>query len=455
MCIRDSSSSTTGAYEEDLTPDDWLYRMEGFMYAETRETAKTMPINGDQVTITSVSATQYLAADGLDVFNVGDLILADNFTNVGNNGLKRATAVAAGTVTAAGLVAEASPPSDAKLTQVGFQFTTADATITTPAGALPQLNATTKDLTDLNLTVGSWVVVGGDLSANQFDTDGANFIGRVYSISADAIVFDKSNKTIAADAGTGKTIRIFIADMLKNEADPDLIESSAYQFERTGGEDADGVVSQYFISMQPTTCTINLPVSAFVAATYNYQGEGSEGRDGSEGLKAGTRPNVTSERPFTTTSSMIVSAIQPYSAADAFPSPYFTYVQDAAVTIDNSVGEVFAHTSLAAIENPEGSFVVNGTLTTMLRTDNRYLDAIREGTDATYHAIWASVDNLGLVMDLPLVTLSGGEAEVADSDVVKISTTFNASASRHDGNDSYTIAFNYFNYIPDALVDTD
>ena len=50
-----------------------------------------MPINGDDITITSVSATQYLASDGLDAFNAGDLILAENFTNAGNNGLKNIT----------------------------------------------------------------------------------------------------------------------------------------------------------------------------------------------------------------------------------------------------------------------------------------------------------------------------------------------------------------------------
>ena len=92
-----------------------------------------MPINGDDITITSVSATQYLAGDGLDAFNAGDLILAENFTNAGNNGLKNITASASGTLTASGLVAEASPPSDAQITQVGFQFTTACLLYTSPS----------------------------------------------------------------------------------------------------------------------------------------------------------------------------------------------------------------------------------------------------------------------------------------------------------------------------------
>ena len=442
---------STGSYDSAVTSVGFMERLQGFLYADVRETVKTMPINGTDIPITSVSATQYLADSGLDAFNAGDLILADNFTNAGNNGLKNITASASGTLTASGLVAEASPPSDAQITQVGFQFASADATITTPSDDLPRLNATAKDLTELDLVVGQWVVIGGDATNNQFNTDGANFIGRVNTITADYISFDKSDINVSADTGTGKTIRIFFGDVIKNENDTDLITIRKYEVEKRLGEDSDGDLSQYLNEMQGTTLTLSIPTTGFLTASYGFSGTTSEERTGSEGLKTGTRPAETDEAPFSSVNGVVDASLQPADGSLTNPDAYFTYITELSIEIDNNVGRQNAIGTRGAIATPEGTFSVSGSLTCALQNNLEYLTAISEGADVTAHVIWATANNVGLVFDLPLITLGGGGETIGEGEIVSIPLTYEASASG-EGDDRHTFMVNSWHYTPDRVA---
>ena len=80
--------------------------------------------------------------------------------------------------------------------------------------------------------------VGGDVAGERFDTAGA-FYARVDNITAKKITFDNGTfkDNLANDNGTGKTIKIFMGKVLKNENTMDLIKRKSYAFERTLGKD--------------------------------------------------------------------------------------------------------------------------------------------------------------------------------------------------------------------------
>lgn len=200
----------SAGFGTDLVIGQLTRLLQGFVFADVRQKLSTLPINGTQIVITGVTSTTYTAASGLNSFAAGDLVLASGFSNGVNNGLKHLTAAAAGSVTTSGNTAEASPPADAKLERVGFQFGSGEVSITAPGGGvLPRLTRAsgTKDFTTFGLIPGEWIYIGGDLAAEKFATAACNGFARVKSVAATYIEFDKTADTMVADAGAAKTDR--------------------------------------------------------------------------------------------------------------------------------------------------------------------------------------------------------------------------------------------------------
>jgi hypothetical protein len=61
-----------------------------------------------------------------------------------------------------------------------------------------------------------WLKFGGTTVGTQFATAGNNGWARVTAVSANAITLDNRPSGWGADVGTGKTIRIFFGDLLRN-----------------------------------------------------------------------------------------------------------------------------------------------------------------------------------------------------------------------------------------------
>lgn len=163
--------------------------------------------------ITGVAATGgvYTVVTGL-AFVIGHLVRASGFLNASNNGLKKITTGSA-TVPAvgAGPADEASPPANARLKVVGFEGAAGDITALADG-----LGSTTLDFTTLGLQVGGFVKIGGTGAAYRFAAAALNDWARVVAIATNKLTLDNLPTGWAMDAGTGKTIRVFFGDQIKN-----------------------------------------------------------------------------------------------------------------------------------------------------------------------------------------------------------------------------------------------
>lgn len=149
-------------------------------------------------------------------FAAGHLVRLSGFAEAANNGLFAITTGSA-TVPAVGadkLVDEAAPPATARIAVVGFEGAAGD--IKTVADGI---TTTALDFTTFGLKVGQWIKIGGTGAAFRFDAEGLNTFARVVAVSANKITLDNLPVTWAANAGAGKTIRVFYGDTIRNGVD--------------------------------------------------------------------------------------------------------------------------------------------------------------------------------------------------------------------------------------------
>jgi len=185
-----------GGFNQDFTQTNTQDLLQGVMFADFREKASEV--------VTAVLSTGYTVATSAG-FAAGQLIFASGFNAAANNGLKVVTSVTALEVLAAGLVA--APGDVGEIVVVGRQATAGDLDVTAPGGDYPGLSSTTLDFTTLGLIPGEWIFVGGDAGANAFVDPDNNGFKRVYSVTANALKFDRSVNAMSVEASTTETIR--------------------------------------------------------------------------------------------------------------------------------------------------------------------------------------------------------------------------------------------------------
>lgn len=444
----------SGGWNEDLTANNLPRLLQGFMFANAREKASTQPLNGTQRAITGVTTAsdQYAAAAGLTMFVAGHLLFASGFTNSGNNGLKRVTASATGTVTVAeNLTDEASPPSAAKLQAVGFQFGSAEVALDVSADNL-KMTSSVKDLTTLGLSVGEFVIIGGDSTAFRFaDTgNGAPFYARIKEIAATYLIFDKTTGVQVDDVGTGKTIRMFFPNrIIRNEEDCTLIKMKSYALERQIGCGAGLVEAEYVLGSVPNELTINIPTpgaDAKVNFDLAFVGMAVDYRDATTGVYSGTRVSSLNEGFYGTSLNVYQNKLAVIDPATLNPTALVAYLTEATITVNNNVTGVKAIGSFGNAGTNVGMFDVGATTTGWWNSVSVPL-AVRNSTDCTWHTILTK-QNTAVVFDMPLVGLGNGRAAVEANAPVTI--PLDVSAAK--GAAGYTLMACFFPYVPTVAV---
>ena len=437
-----------GGFQQDLTFNNTADVLQGFMFAMAREKATTVSMNAAAREITGVGAGySFDNADGLFVQPTGGsaLVLAQGFGLSANNGVKVATAVSAGAVNAAGLSAEASPPAAARLHLVGAQYPASDLSLTLN-GDLVRLNTATGDFS-VGFIAGEWIFIGGDAAGTQFD----NNLGfaRISTIDPDGNYLELDKVSWAnpeAEAGTGKTIRLFYGTVIRNEHDPALIRRGTLQLERTLGSDADGVMSEYLIGAVPNEFTLNVPEEDKVTVDLSFIACDAEHRSGAEGLKSGTRPDLEVMDAINTSSDFSrikMSVIDPLSSN---PVPLFSFATELTLTINNNASANKAIGHLGAIDVTAGTFEVGGSVNVYF-ANIESVRAVRNNADITLDAIIVK-DNQGMLFDIPLLSLGNGRLAVEQDQPIKLPLDTSAAESKF-GN---TLLFQYFPYLPDVAA---
>jgi hypothetical protein len=192
---------------------DWLESVMGSQWVNT-PARDNDGVADSVITAVTASSDTYTVTTG-DAFVTGMLVRASGFTAAGNNGLFRVESGSGATSvvvpSSPGLTDEAAPPAAARLKVVGLQGASGDL-----VAAADGITSTSLDFTTLGLAVGQWIKIGGTGSAFRFATAACNGWARIIAIAATKLTLDNLPATWTTDAGTGKTLRVFFGDRLKN-----------------------------------------------------------------------------------------------------------------------------------------------------------------------------------------------------------------------------------------------
>lgn len=440
-----------GGFNEDLTQTNLADLLQGFFFASFRRKGEEVVTAVD---IDTADPDEYEVAATAG-FYAGSLIFGSGFTNAENNGLNLVTAIVSNTsveVATGLLVDEGSPPADAKITVVGFQFGSAELEVDA-SGTLPILNRVsgTKDLTELGLVPGEWIYIGGDAAGNQFVTAANNGFARVRSVSATQIVLDKAESTMVTDAGTGKTIRLFFGRVLKNEAATIDQVTRTYQLERTLGSDDNGEQSEYLVQAYASEVTFSINTADKAVCDISFIAGDHEQYDGTAGVKSGTRPAIDEADAWNTSSDFQRFKMAIAGSSDEAPTALFAYLTEATLTINNNLSPQKAVANLGAIGVTVGNFVVSGSLTAYF-SEVAAVQAVRNNSDVTLDLILAK-NNVGIALDMPLVTLGDGRLNVEANQPIRLPLTMAAAeGTTVNSGLNHTALMVFFDYLPDAAA---
>lgn len=435
----------SGGFNQDLTLTNMTRLLQAFMFADIREKKKTNPMNAVADTISAVTSgtkTFTLSAGGAG-FIANQLVKATDFGTAANNGVFTvASSTATTVVTVEALVTEAAVPATAALAVVGFQFPSADVSITMN-GLLVRLTATTTNMTTLGLIPGEWVYIGGDVVGTTFATNKG--FARISSIAATYLEFDKITWTGAvAEPGTGKTIRLFFGDVLRNESTHALIKRRTLQIERTLGDDGSGIQSEYLVGAVANELSFNIAQADKITTDLTFVAVDNEQRTGATGVKSGTRPTLLSGSAFNTSSDISRIKLSLVSATDPAPTPLFAFATELKLDIKNNVSPNKAVGVLGAFDTSTGTFEVGGSITAYFASVTA-AQAVRNNSDVTVD-ITLLKKNGAILIDIPLLSLGDGRLSVEQDQPITIPLETTAAESKF-GN---TLLLNFFNYLPDV-----
>jgi hypothetical protein len=435
-------------WNSDLTQNNLTRLLQGFAFMDALEKACTNPINGDAgVAFTDCDTDSYNAASGLNTlgFVAGMLILAKGWGVSGNNGLKKLSTVAAGALTiSTALVAEVSAPAGASVEAVGFEFPSGDLALTI-VGNTVVLTSAAKDPTTFGLHVGEWLFVGGDAAGNAFALNLNGFYGRIKTITATTIVLELTSVTPVADAGAGKSIRIFFGKSIRNATQVADIKRRTYQCEREMGDDGDGTQAEYAIGAVPNELTFNINQTDKVTVDVSFVALGYETVDGATGPKSGTRVAALGESAINTSMDLVMFRLAVIDGT-LNPTALYEFASEGKITIKNGITPNKALAVIGGFEASEGDFEVDGTVTAYFQT-LAAIEAIKNNDDAGLSAIFARA-NSGIVLDIPLCGLGDGSSKVEKDKPITVAVT-QAAAMNAAG---YTMLMTFFTYLPTVAV---
>lgn len=436
----------------------------GVVTAVTMTTAGAYTaVPGDPVTMSGGSGTGTVTLNVLwdteDDYYTNDLVFGENFTEAANNGLKLVdTGPTENTIpVTTSLTAEVSPPSNAKLWRVGHQFAAGDLDVDA-SGTLPTLTTTSKDLTELGISPGEWIFLGGDTAATRFTTTDAsgNLVNtgwcRVRTVSANAMELDLTEFTMQTEASTAETVQLFLGgEVMHNQALLSNQQRHTYRIERELGEDDNGPQAEYFVGEAINTVTGNFPLKDKVNFDFAFQGLDHATRNGSETLRSSessaTRTGLLNEEPFNTAGD-ISYRMAVYTEGTTAPTPLFAYIDALTLNINNNISRVEVLGADGAVDLSYGGFDVTAEITAIFETVDS-LDTIRNVDDVTIN--WRLVkENAGVHYDLPLLTLQSPGPDVAPDSPVKLPVTSEGAtgASIDSTALDHTLMITYFPYLP-------
>lgn len=366
--------------------------------------------------IGSVTAGTLFWSDGSALANgfvgaqtaVGHLARLTGFGVPGNNGLFRLGVANSGNVVITGILAEASPPSTARLKVVGFQGVSGDITATASG-----LGSTSLNFTTLGLQVGQWLKIDSTTTANGFATAANNGWVRISGpITANAIPLDNLPAGWAVDSGSGRTISVYFGDTIRNGT-----TRTSLSIEKTFLSQATPTRIQYR-GMVCDQLTLAFQSGQAILANATFMGtDSSQGTAAISGATYGAAP-LSQKLTANASVGRIAEAGVPIATSN--------WVRSLNVTIANNLRRIEGVGKVGAYDLGVGEVTVTGTLETYF-SDNTLLSKLLSGTVTNLNAR-AQANQQAMILGLPRVTLTGGDpnAQGKNQDVV-LPLSFQAS----------------------------
>lgn len=434
----------SGGFNQDFTQTNIQRLLQGFMFADAHEKAKSDPFAGEANPVLSIADDVVtFTEDFVTAVPSGSLVLMKSFASPLNLGVKVVVTGGLNDLAFDSLADDAAPAGSVEV--CGHQFAASDTSLTF-AASIPALTSTAFDMTTLGLIPGEWLFIGGDGTNFNFGTSATGY-ARIKSVTASAIIFDKVTwSNFAPVSGAGKTIRIFYGSVFRNEKEPALIKRRTYSIERTLGNDDDGPQAEYLDGAVPNELVINIPQADKLNADLSFVALDNAQRTGAEGLRAGVRKAALGESLYNTSSNVFRMRMSIIDEANPNPAPFFAYITEGTLTVSNGVTPDKAVGVLGAFDTSAGNFEVTGDVTAYFSTVEA-VKAIRQNADVSIDFVFAA-NNAGFVIDIPLLALGGGRLDVAAGESIKLPLEMSAAENKA----GYTLMLCFFSYLPKIAI---
>jgi len=383
----------TGAIPFELSyPDDESPLSEVFRSAFFNPWSNTPQRFNDGVAdsvITNVAATGgVITVTAGPAFVAGQLIRNTGFGVAGNNGVFKLTTGSA-TVPAVGnslLTDEAAPPAAARTKVVGFQGASGDITATANG-----LGSTSLNFTTLGLAVGMWLKVGGTATADKFATAACNDWIRITAIAATAITADNLPSGWTTDAGTGKTIKVWFGDQIKNGVTQTAVTlEKAYLGQQT---------PVYIFGRGMTVNTLGLNITSRQKITGNMAWQGMSFGQDTTSLDASPDP-ATTGRVYAANAN-----VGRVAEGGSLVSAGKNWAQAVEFSINNNLRTIDSVDADSPVEIREGECTITGRSNHYFGS-NALLAKFYAGTPSSLNARTAK-DSQAIIFQFPRITYRG------------------------------------------------
>lgn len=438
-------------FEHDLTREVFMDFIEGYCFASTR-----YPYSGGVTRVgpqRSGSSFENLAAvDSSNSFDhdtittamsAGQLVFVRGFNASAMNGMHEVDTGSSATstiVTTGSLITDETPGNtdNASMEIAGQRGATADIDWTF---ATSTLSSSVLDFTDLGLSPGQVIHIGGLLTANQF-SEGVAY-GRIVSIAASAIVLDKVSGALALSDGdgTGLDIDILFGGFLRNVTvtDSDFLERS-FQFELAMPNLGSGAATrwQYAIGNYGNQVTFNLPLSDKAIVEFGFVGTDTENPVDTQETGASTPVTTVQTDPFNTSADIGRLRVQQVDETGLT-----TCFKSVSLTLNNQITPEKCLGTLGATELNTGTYLVD-VESQLLLTNEDVISVIKDNETVMFDFIIKNDDG-ALAFDIPAMTLGGGDLELPRNESIRINTT---GMAFRDTVLDYTLGVSMFPAVP-------
>lgn len=427
-------------FEHDLTMSAFRDFIEGFCFStavnsECDIIPSAATASTDDFTVPALSATaavkiRYSATE------FASLIHARGFTNTANNGLHEVNADPATSATAISVTSALADesPTNAQLELAGLRFLDAvtDLTISYSAGLLTIVSAVGSFAT-AGLTAGQFIHIGSYNTAgarqNALQDSVANDqygFARIRSVSASTLICDKVDTTLAIASPTiPSTLDILFGKYIRNVAvsSSEYLERS-FHFEveypnlsQTPGAD----MYQYAMGNYANTASFNLPLTDKATVGFAFIGTDTENPVESGSRKTGAS---AAAEPLQTGAFNTSSDIARLRFQEADETGLSTDFKSLTLSMNNNVSPEKVLGQLGAAFINTGNFEID-VEAQLVFTNSAVIDKVRANETCTMDFILRNDDGV-IAVDIPSLTLGGGDREFPVNESVLINTTAQA-----------------------------